>query len=402
MDSRAAPNKRKLSELYIRKLSPQARPYMVWDTNQRGLALRVEATGHMSWKCIYPFHGRPRWYHLGAVDAIGLADARKLASRVMFQVAEGKDPAAERKADRSKGTFAELALQYVEQFAKRNNKSWKQAHTLVRTRLLPRWAKLQAADIARSDIKAMMASIDAPIVANQVLASASAIFTWAIREEVAGIKVNPCAGVERNSTQSRERVLSAIEIPKFWASFGEADYVRGLALKFILLTGQRPGEVRHMRSEHIVDGWWEMPGKPVPELKWPGTKNGESHRVWLPVQAQKILTELEAAGFVFAGSTGNAIDNLEAVMRAVCKKLGVERATPHDLRRTHGTLIASLGFGRDAMNRIQNHKEGGIASVYDRHSYAEENKKIMETVASKIMTLIEGGSTDNVIEFGRR
>ena len=23
------------------------------------------------------------------------------------------------------------------------------------------------------------------------------------------------------------------------------------------------------------------------------------------------------------------------------------------------------------MNRIQNHKEGGIASVYDRHQYAE-------------------------------
>jgi hypothetical protein len=56
------------------------------------------------------------------------------------------------------------------------------------------------------------------------------------------------------------------------------------------------------------------------------------------------------------------------------------------------------------MNRIQNHKDGGIASVYDRHSYAEENKKIMESVADKIIMLVEGVQ-DNVIigkKFGVR
>ena len=44
------------------------------------------------------------------------------------------------------------------------------------------------------------------------------------------------------------------------------------------------------------------------------------------------------------------------------------------------------------MNRIQNHKEGGIASVYDRHEYADENKRVMEAVAARIMTLVEGRS----------
>ena len=39
------------------------------------------------------------------------------------------------------------------------------------------------------------------------------------------------------------------------------------------------------------------------------------------------------------------------------------------------------------MNRIQNHIEGGIASVYDRHQYAEENKRIMEAVAERILSL---------------
>jgi len=84
-------------------------------------------------------------------------------------------------------------------------------------------------------------------------------------------------------------------------------------------------------------------------------------------------------------------------MRGICKKLKVERATPHDLRRTNGTTITALGFGRDAMNRIQNHREGGIASVYDRHQYADENKKIMEAVATRIVTLIDG-SANNVVQ----
>jgi hypothetical protein len=86
-------------------------------------------------------------------------------------------------------------------------------------------------------------------------------------------------------------------------------------------------------------------------------------------------------------------------MRRICTTLAIkEKVTPHDLRRTNGTMITRLGFGRDAMNRVQNHKEGGIASVYDRHQYAEENKRVMEAVAAHIMQLATGkGAGDKVI-----
>lgn len=396
----APPNKRKLNDILLKRLKPQERTFVVWDTAQRGLAVMVQTTGYKSWKCVYPFHGRPRWYHIGAVDAVGLADARKLASRVMFQVAEGKDPLAERKAQRSKGTFEELATQYVEQYAKRKNRSWQQADALVRRHLIPRWGKLKAADVSRSDVKAMMTRIDAPIVANQTLAAASAIFAWAIREEI--VKTNPCHLVERNATKSRERVLSESEIPKFWTAFDSAGLIESSALKLILLTGQRPGEVTHMRHEHIVDGWWELPGAPVPALNWPGTKNGATHRVWLSKPAQAIIAEIHGTnGLVLAGARGGAVSNLDAAMRTICAELGVaEKVTPHDLRRTFSTKVTGLGFGKDAMNRVTNHREGGIASVYDRHHYADENKRVMEAVATKIMSLVEGGPVvSNVVKL---
>src|SRR6516164_1551748 len=124
---RAVANKQKLTSLTVR---PTAKPYLVWDTNQRGLALQIQPSGYRSFKLIYRFHNRPRWYHIGAADAIALADARKLAAELMLEVIRGKDPAAERRAERGSGTFAEMASRYVEEYAKKRNKSWKQADPL--------------------------------------------------------------------------------------------------------------------------------------------------------------------------------------------------------------------------------------------------------------------------------
>jgi len=379
----APADKRVLTEILLRRLRPRAQRFLVWDRKQSGLALQIRPNGRRGWKCIYSCRGRVRWFHLGDGNAIGLQQARELARDIMYAVAKGEDPQAEKRARRNAGTFGELASRYVEDHAKRHNKSWRQADALVRRYLLPGWGKLEAKAINRSDVRLAIGRIAAPVLANQVLAAASAIFSFAVKREV--IAVNPCHGIDRNATTSRERVLSDSELPRFWEAFDRAGRA-GTALKLILLTGQRPGEVGHMRSEHIVDGWWEMPGKPT--AGWPGTKNGQNHRVWLPQPAQALLSVQQTM----------TASKLSPVMRAICSELGItEKVTPHDLRRTHGTKITALGFGRDAMNRIQNHREGGIASVYDRHEYGEENKRVMEAVAAEIIRLAEGRARDNVV-----
>jgi integrase len=393
-----APSKAVFSEFYIQKLKKGSVPYLRWDARQKGLAVRVETSGYKSWKAIYKFGGRRRDYHIGAVSAFGIAKARELCADIMYEVAKGIDPQAVRRAARSAGTFDDIADRHLE-FAKKNNKSWKQADSLVRKHLRPKWGKLPAANVSRSDVKAMMTRIKAPIVANQTLAAASAIFSYAIKEEIGGVKINPCVGVDRNTTKSRERVLSDTEVALFWREFDEAG-VNGAALQTILLLGQRPGETSLMRYEHLVDGFWELPGDPVPELGWLGTKNAHSHRVWISAPARSIIGA-GGHGFVFAGPRGGAAFDVAGAMRDICKRLEVERATPHDLRRTFSSAVTGLGFGRDAMNRVTNHKEGGIASVYDRHQYADENKRIMEAVGAHFMALVDGRRTDNVVTLGR-
>jgi hypothetical protein len=131
-----------------------------WDTIQRGLALSVQPSGHRAWKCVYTIRGRgARWYSIGNARGITLSDARKLASKILYQVAEGKDPHADRLALRGRGSFEQVAKRYLEEHARKRNKSWRQADALVTRYLLPRWAKLDIGSIRRTDVKAAMAAI---------------------------------------------------------------------------------------------------------------------------------------------------------------------------------------------------------------------------------------------------
>jgi integrase len=391
---RAAPNRTKLSPLAVIRLRPKAGTFLVWDTVQRGLALQVRPSGRKSYKLVYRHRNRPRWYHIGYTDAIGLADARRLAAELMLEVIRGKDPAAERRSARG-DTFARIANRYVEEHAKKRNKSWQQADALVRHHLLPIWGELDANTITRSDVRAVMGKIAAPIAANQTLAAASAVFSWAVKQEL--LTTNPCRGVERNATQSRERVLSDAEVPLFWRAFENAG-LPGRALQVLLLSGQRPGEVAHMRFEHIADKWWSLPGAPDAATKWPGTKNGATHRVWLPRPVQDIIAELndDNSGFVFG-----KVLALDPTMRAICQQLGVSRAVPHDLRRSHATTLTSLGFSRDLMHRIQNHSTNDIiGDVYDQYAYSSEIRNAMETVAAKLIALALGKNVrSNVVRI---
>ena len=65
------------------------------------------------------------------------------------------------------------------------------------------------------------------------------------------------------------------------------------------------------------------------------------------------------------------------------------RCTPHDLRRTFGSTVTKLGFGRPAMDRLLNHADRSVGAIYDRYGYAAEDQKIWEAVAEHMLLLSE-------------
>jgi hypothetical protein len=98
---------------------------MMWqhDKRQPGLKKRTRSSGHQSWYFLYFFHGRQRFFRVGP-GSMTVTEARKIAAKLRVAVSEGRDPAAERRAERGNATFAEVAQRYLDEHAKKENKSW--------------------------------------------------------------------------------------------------------------------------------------------------------------------------------------------------------------------------------------------------------------------------------------
>jgi integrase len=375
-----------LTDRLVRSLVPEiGRAVPVYDDRCPGLRVAVFPSGQRSWQFIYGHGGRARWLTLGSATLIPVAEARKLAAAAALAVAQGRDPQAEKRGERRAGTFGELCELYLETHAKRRNRSWRQGDRLIRANALPSLGRKKANSITRGDVRLVLARLDdRPATANQTLAAISAVFSWAIGEEVGGVAANPCARIARHEARSRERVLADGELRSIWHEFDPA-------LKLILLTGQRPGEVFSMRRQDIVDGFWHLSGQPTEDGSWPGTKNSRDHRVWLSEPA---------LGLVEAHLADRLRRRSEERLRKLWTRLGIEKVRPHDLRRTCLTTITRLGFSRDAMDRISNHRGGGVRDTYDRYGYENEDRAIMAAVARHIVSIVEGRTEGgNVVQL---
>ena len=242
-----------------------------------------------AWKCIYSRHGRPRWLHLGDAGAIGLADARTLAAEAMLAVAKGKDPAAEREAERGAGPSPSWPPSTLRARQAAATRSWQQADALVRRYACRAGASWRPRRSPAPTSRPCWRGLKRRCWPTKCWPRPRRYSHGRSSRRSARQSL---PRVERNATRSRERVLADSEAHGSGRRSTSRPRHR-TALKTILLTGQRPGEVSNMRHEHIVDGWWQMPGEPVPALGWPGTKNGESHRVWLPKPVRTIIAELD-------------------------------------------------------------------------------------------------------------
>ena len=90
---------RKLTDLAVGNLKPDAVRYEITDIGQPGLRLRVFPSGAKSWCYLYRSPLDRKWTRLtlGQYPALGVKAARRQASKAAAQVAEKFDPAAEKK-----------------------------------------------------------------------------------------------------------------------------------------------------------------------------------------------------------------------------------------------------------------------------------------------------------------
>lgn len=255
-------------------------------------------------------------------------------------------------------------------------------------------------------------------MANRLLAYVRHMFAWAVDRDV--LEINPLAGMKRpgGKEESRERILTPEEIKTLWTALDQdnlnmTDEIRR-AIKLVLVTAQRPGEVINMHASEINGNWWTIPGSK--------TKNGLTHRVYLTDTALTLIGDCKGRGFLFrtAGEVdapmtelamnmairrhlnwplrddaGNPLYNKDG-KPAVKNRLGVEHFTPHDLRRTATTLMAQSKIIKEHRERVTNHKLGKIDGTYNLHDYDDEKQMALEALERKLLSIVSGAES-NVI-----
>jgi hypothetical protein len=85
------------------------RDKMVFDDKRAGLGVRVTSSGRKTYLAQYTRAGVRRRIPLGSCSAISLDDAREAVRKIMADVANGRDPALERKAARQSGKAVDAA-----------------------------------------------------------------------------------------------------------------------------------------------------------------------------------------------------------------------------------------------------------------------------------------------------
>ncbi len=118
-------------------------------------------------------------------------------------------------------------------------------------------------------------------------------------------------------------------------------------------TGARLSEALKLSRGDVGSDW-------VAHLE--GTKTEESDRV-IPVLGP--FRELLASAFPYIPL--ESYRNVTRDLAAACKRAGIERVTPNDLRRTHATLLISAGVDREVVRRLLGHKTSAMVErVYGR------------------------------------
>lgn len=378
----------KLTAKIVEGMKPSGKRIQAFDTEQRGLCLRVSTSGEKSFSVVYKHGGRMKRLTLGRFPDVSLADARSRTREALRDVASGTDPQQEKQMVRLADTFAELVDVYLEKYANKK-RSGSEDRRILNKYLVPRLRYVRAKDVTRAQIRAILDEIagDAPIMANRVLASVRKMYNWAIGQDL--VEANPCFKLPTPSKERRrDRVLSDEELKKVWKAFGnEKSAAIADAFKLRLLSAQRGGEVVAMQWAEVDLNarWWTIPAE--------RSKNKMPHRVWLSDPVMSILKRRKAAAedspWVFPGRwEGQPIVETKRVLESLRTASGVLAWRGHDLRRTAASNMTAMGIPRFIVGRVLNHAEPGVTAVYDRHSYDKEKQEALDAWAKRLMVTV--------------
>lgn len=396
----------------------------------RGFGLRITSAGGKAFILKYTFDGKQRRKTIGdwGENAWSLEAARQEAGRLYRMIASGVDPLQEERRRKEAPTVSAAVGDYIKKHVS-GLASERPITRYFERDLIPALGSVKVRDVRRRDIIDVVEekAAETPTAARHLLAYIKGFLDWCVDREY--IEVSPAAGIRPKSITpqgrknalkptARKRVLDHDEIRGFWTNAEECGIhgLTALALKLVLLTGQRPGEVAGMHKSEINGDVWTIPAERR-------RKTESEQRVPLTPVALEIIEQARAevarlserrkrepAGYVFEARPGLPV-SVGALSKAVHRYVdALENKdaatwghwTPHDLRRTARTEITACGFPQEIAERVAGHSAGGIVDVYNQHNYDAEKRAALETWERRLLRIVSGEpAEDNVVPLTR-
>lgn len=365
----------------------------------RGFTLRVLHTGIKTFLYIYTFKGKRRELNLGIYPYTKLADAREAYQDAYNLVIKGIDPQEHNKAIESAKelvTFKHFSDLYLAEYSKvHHSPAWNKILALaLKNDVLPFWKDKDITTIGRRDAIALLETVakrSAGMVGN-VHKAAQGVFDYALQRE--HLEYNPMLRLSKPvpdlKRPSRDRVLSDNEIKHVWKSLDNTPTNR--ALKLILVTAQRPGEVAGLHTQEMQAGvgkslcktcrgcnnMWTIP-------KERAEKGKGDHLVYLTATAVELTRGIvDVDGLVFDVQRSTLSQHVSRRK----KFFDLPRWTPHDLRRTTRTRLAELRIPNEHAEAVINHAKPGMVGVYNKHEYWEEKKEALILWEAELLRIV--------------
>lgn len=317
-----------------------------------GLYLYVNEAQGRSWVLRVMIAGQRKHLGLGGYPSVTLAQAREKARIARDQVVSGIDPVHERKSAASalrahqatRRTFKEVATTYVafQEPAWKNPKHRKQWTSTLEAYAYPVIGELSVDSITEHHVIAVLEPIwtTKSETASRLRGRIESILDWArVRGHREGENPARWKGhldkvfpAQSQIHQVRHfQAMSAAATPKFMARLAAQDGTGALALRFLILTAARSGEVRGAEWSEIdfEQAVWTIPASRM--------KAKRQHRVPLSDAAMGVLQEAHTrpkptkTALIFSNSKGGVLSDMS--LTAVMRRMGVD-AVPHGFRST--------------------------------------------------------------------
>lgn len=401
-----------LTDLAIRRSKPKDKPYTLNDGN--GLSLLIEPNGSKGWRLRYRFSGKAKLMSLGTYPNVALADARTARDEAKKLIAGGIDPAEVRKAKKREiesrfgNTFEGIAREWYEKRFDRWSPSY--AEEMIETfekDVFPYIGSRPIAEIKPMELLAVLSVLNdrgATEKLRKVRQRCGEVFRYAVITGRA--EYNPAPDlVSAFAPHKKEHYafLKTDELPEFFRILNTytGSLIVKLAMRLLILTGVRPGELRQAEWCEIDfdNRLWEIPKERM--------KMRRPHCVPLSEQALNILEQLKPVTghyqYIFPGRIHHSKPMSEMAMNVLIRRIGYAgRVTGHGFRHTMSTILHEQGYNTAWIETQLAHVDkNSIRGTYNHAQYLDGRREMLQWYADYMDALEHG---ENVVhgKFGKR